>query len=143
MKLISFPQLKQYVKNNKQKIIKGNSLITLLIFMVVAITIAATSVAVIINNVQNTHTIKQGFSAYYAAESGVENAALQLLRNPGYTGETLMIGDDTAVISVTGGPYIYTIKSVGKNGGFTRTIESVIDYTDNIMTVVSWRELYP
>jgi len=43
------------------------------------------------------------------AEAGVEEAALRLLRDPGYHGGTLVIDDKNVIISVTGdGPKIIT-----------------------------------
>ena len=109
----------------------------------VAITIATTSVSIIISNAESTRASAQTMEAYYAAEAGLENASLQLLRNPSYTGETINVGSDaTADIVVTnsGG---YIVISTGKSGIFTRVLQANFDYTDNILSVNSWREIFP
>ncbi len=121
---------------------KGQTLITLLIFIIVMMTIAATSTSIIISNAQNTSSTSQSMEAFYAAEAGVENALLQLLRNPEYTGETIQIQTDSTVqiqVSHTSG---YTVVSKGISGSFTRIIQANVNYTDNVLSVISWKEIY-
>ena len=119
----------------------GQALITLLIFMVVAITLTAGAIAILINNTLSTSKIEQTQLAYATAESGAENAILRLLRNPNYTGETLSINGGTATIQITGTePKVIT--SVGTVGNFIRTLEIRVGYTNNILTVSSWKEIH-
>lgn len=120
---------------------KGQTLITLLFFTVIAVTITSAAIIIIFVNNLASDKLVQGSRAYYIAESGIENALLRFLRNPSYTGETnLMVGEGTADILITGtGPYIIT--SVGSIGTYKRTIEVTADYTNNILTVISWREI--
>ncbi len=126
------------IMKNKQK---GQVLVTLLFFMVIAIIITSAAVVVIfINNLSGT-SLQQGNLSYYVAESGIENALLRLLRDPNYPGETLTIGSGTAVISVTGvNPKIAT--ATGTLGNFVRKIQVTANYTNNILTVTSWKEIY-
>ena len=119
---------------------KGQTLITLIIFMVLSVTVVSAAVAVLFINTSSTSTLGNGVEAYYIAEGGAENAVLRLLRNPNYTGETLTVGDGIATITVTGTDP-KTILSVGKIGNFTRQIQVVAGYTNNILTVSSWKEL--
>jgi type II secretory pathway component PulK len=129
------------VKNNIVYTRKGQMLITLLIFILVAFTIAATSVSIIISNAQNTQNTGQSMEAYYAAETGIENASLQLLRNPDYTGETVYINERVStVIDATHGAQ-YVVTATGRSGIFTRKIQAILDYTDNVLSVISWQEL--
>lgn len=119
----------------------GQSLISLVIFMVIAIIVVSGAVAVIIVNSKTTTKFYQGMVSYDLAEAGAENALIKLLRDPAYTGETLTVGLDTAVIEVTGGGGSpYTITSRGLTGNFQRTIQVIASY-NNILTVTSWREL--
>jgi type II secretory pathway component PulK len=121
---------------------KGQTLITLLVFMIVALTVAATSVSIIITNAQKSTASIRSMEAYYAAEAGIENASLSLLRDPTYAGETLQVTTEaTAVISVTYDGQ-YTVLSKGTVGDFTRTIMAKFDYTNSVLSVVSWQEIY-
>ena len=118
----------------------GQALVTLLIFMVIAITVTAAAVSLVVINSVSTSKTQQASLVYSVAESGAENGLLRLLRNPFYTGETLSVGDGEAVITVTGtNPKIIT--SVGTIGNFKRTIEIQVDFTNNIMTIQSWKEI--
>lgn len=140
MKLISFQQHSESVKNHNKNSTRGSTLITLLVFMIVALSVTTTAVAILIVNSQSGSMQEQGTEAYGAAESGIENAIIRLLRNPAYTGETLSVGLNTAVITVSGiGPY--TITSTGTRGNYTRKVQAIIDYTDGILTVASWKEI--
>lgn len=118
----------------------GQTLITLLIFMMVAmmVTIAATAIAII--NMQTNNSYTKGEIALQNAQSGAENALEQLQRNPTYTGETMTLPDGTATITVSGTPTV-TIVSVGADGNMRRTITvTVTQAATNALTLVSWSE---
>jgi len=119
---------------------QGQTLITLLFFMIIAISVISTAVILLITNSRTTSKTEQGIKAYYVAESGAENAILRLLRNPNYAGETLVVGEGTATMTVTG-TEPKTITSTGVVGNFTKKIQVVVGYTNNILTVSSWREV--
>ncbi len=119
---------------------KGQALISLVIFMVASIIIISGAVAVIIINSKTTTALYLGDVSYDAAEAGAENAIVRLLRNPNYTGETLQIGQDTAVITVTESSNNYTITSRGSSGNFARTVQVTTSYNNNVLTVTSWKE---
>lgn len=119
----------------------GNSLIMLLVFSVVATTVAAAAVAVIINVSQASGKVEGRVMAAQVAESGMENALMRLLRNPNYTGEILPVGTGTATISVTG-TTTKTITSIGRINNFLQTIEVIVTYNDSIMSVSSWKETF-
>lgn len=142
MKLLIFQQLLEFVKNNLQKNRHGQTLVLLLIFILVAITIATTSVSILISNAQSIRESSQSMEAYYAAEAGIENAVLQLLRNPEYTGETLYITDSVNAVIVVTKDSQYEIISTGTSGIFSRIIQANVNYTNNVLSVTSWKELY-
>lgn len=129
----------------KQKIAKMNKaqiLITLLIFMSVGIMITSAAVVLIITNSLGMTKMQEGNLAYSTAESGVENALLRLLRNPNYNGETMTVGEGTATISVEpSGVNQKTITSSGRLRNFLRKIQVIIDYTNNTLTILSWKEI--
>lgn len=118
----------------------GQAIVTLLFFMILAITITSGAVIIILTNSLAASKFDQGNVTYYIAESGAENALIRLLRDPNYTGETMTIDTGTAIINVSGqNPKIIT--SEGKIGDFSRKIEVVADYADNILSVLSWRQI--
>ncbi|HSW97421.1 MAG TPA: hypothetical protein VLF89_06360 [Candidatus Saccharimonadales bacterium] len=125
---------------------KGQTLVTLLFFMVIAITITTGAIIIIFVNTQAQTKIQQSQSAYYVAESGMENALIQSLRNPSYTGEITLIGEGSASISATlngsvqAGTFIAT--SAGTVGNFVRKIQVIGIFTNNVFTVQSWKEIF-
>ena len=61
---------------------KGQTLVSLMIFMVTAVIIITAAVAVIIINSKATSKFYQGIVSYDIAETGIENAIIRLLRDP-------------------------------------------------------------
>lgn len=119
----------------------GQAMVTLLFFMIIAITITSAAVTVLLVNSLSGAKLQQGVLVRDIAEAGVENALLSLIRNPSYTGETLTVGGGNAEITVTGvDPKLITSK--GRSGDFLRTIQVQAQYNDNILTVLSWREVF-
>ncbi len=119
---------------------KGQALITLLFFMVIAITITTASVIILFITISSATKFEQGTRSYYIAESGIENALLRLLRDPTYNGETMSVDDGTATITVSGtSPYVIT--SIGEVGNFQRTLRAEADYTNGVLSVNEWREI--
>jgi len=119
---------------------RGQALITLLFFVLISLTITSSAIIIIINNSISVSKSVEGTLAYYAAESGVENALLRLLRDPSYTGETLTVGSGIAVITVTGANP-KTVVSVGQNGNFKRKVSAQMTYNSGYYTFSNWKEL--
>lgn len=117
----------------------GQTIIVLLIFMLMAITLTVSATAVIIINLQGNTAYQSGEVALQNAQTGIENALIRLERDPAYTGETMTLGSGTATITVSG-TAPYTIISVGKNGQYTRTITATATITNHTLTVISWSE---
>lgn len=120
---------------------KGQTLVTLLVFMVIGITITTAAVMMTIVNTQNATKFQEGLIAYQVAESGAENAIIRLLRDPSYTGETLTVGAGTATITVSG-TTTKTITSSGVNGNYLRKVQVVASYVNNVLTITSWQETF-
>ena len=119
----------------------GQALVTLLFFVLISLTITSAAIIIIIINANTVGKFQEGTLAYNAAESGVENALLRLLRDPNYTGETLTIDTATAVVTVTGANPTKTVVSVGQNGNFKRTIQAQMTYTSGYYTFSNWKEI--
>ncbi|OGG11894.1 hypothetical protein A2Z00_00870 [Candidatus Gottesmanbacteria bacterium RBG_13_45_10] len=123
----------------KQK--NGQTLITLLIFMVIGITVTAAAVVLTISGSIKASKFQEGQITYQIAESGAENALMQRLRNPSYTGETITINGAPVTITVSGTNPI-TITSTALNGNYQRKIQIVAIDTNGILTVNSWNEVF-
>lgn len=131
MKKINFKQLKA-----------GETLVTLLVFMVVAITVTTSAAMIVLNNSLNASKFEVGQEASYTAESGIEDALLRLLRDPSFSGETLTVGNGTATVSVTGTPTTRVITSVGKNNSFSRKIQLNAGYNNGRLVITPpWQEV--
>lgn len=122
---------------------RGQTIIALLIFMLLSILITTTAVTITIINTTGNTQMAIGEQARQAAESGVENAMLQLERDPTYTGETMSInGTTTATITVSG-TTTRTITSIGTVAGigtYKRTIIATATYANLAFTITNWVE---
>ena len=119
---------------------KGQTLIILLLYMVIAIIVTTASIALVINSSHGTDKVYQGANALDIAESGAETAMIKLLRDPNYIGETLPVGGGQTIITVSGvNPK--TVSSKGTLNNFTRTIQVIIDTSNNSLTATSWKEI--
>ena len=117
----------------------GQTLIALLIFMLVAMTITIASIAIAITNIRSNISYTSGEIAFNFASSGVENGLNQIQRNPSYTGSILTFTSGTATITVSG-TSPYTIVSIGENGNFQRTITATAKIVNNNIVITNWSE---
>jgi hypothetical protein len=129
---------------------KGQSLISLLFFMVIGITVIASATIILTTDILSASTQEQSAMSYYAAESGIEDALLRTLRNPTLTVSTsspytITTSDGTASVSIqnsiSGGTITDTIVSTGISGSTTRKIQAVTGYVGGKRTVTSWIEI--
>lgn len=125
---------KYYYRRQSQS---GQTLVVLLMFVTVAMMVTLAATLLSAYSLTSASNSEQTQVALGVAESGMENALLRLLRDPSYTGETLVLADGTAVTTVTGS-LTKTIISVGTAGNFKRTITVTVSYTGGILSVISW-----
>lgn len=121
---------------------KGQTLVSLIVVVAMSIIIISTVLGLVISNSINTSIIQQSSLVRSAAESGMENALLQLLRNPDYLGETITsnINGYQTVITVTGDETNKTLESTATSLNYRRKIVVEITYNENIMQINSWRD---
>lgn len=124
-------------KNTKQR---GQALITFLYIMVIGMTISSAAAVIILINLIGGGTMERGEIAYYVAESGIENAMINLLRNPSYTGETLNVGGGNVTVEITNQNPL-TILATGRYNNNVRKIEVQALYNNNVLTISSWKEI--
>lgn len=119
---------------------KGQTLVIMLTYMIIAIVVTTASITLVLNSSSGTDKIYQGANSLDIAESGAETAMIKLLRNPNYTGETLTVGGGQAVVTITGTNPKKVI-SKGTLNNFTRTIQVMVDTSNNTLTATSWKEI--
>jgi hypothetical protein len=119
----------------------GIALVSVLVFTALAMIVISMSTVLGVSSMGLNQGLIQSQSALYLAETGAENALLQLLRNPDYTSESLTLSEGTATISVSGtNPKIIDV--VGKSIIFERKIRISVNYENGIMSVNSWQEVF-
>ena len=124
----------------ERKTQSGQALVVLLFYMIIAITLSTTAVAVAVSNSLSVTRNEQGMLALEIAEAGAENALIRLIRDTSYAGETLAIDGGSSTVTVSGAT-IKTITSAGTVGSFTRTVQVTASVTNGVVTVTSWQEV--
>lgn len=119
----------------------GQSMVLLMFIVVTLVAISTSSIMMSIVNSGSVTALENGIEARQYADSGAENALLRLIRDPFYTGELYSIDDGEIEIIVTGQDQktILVEASVGQS---SKVVEVLTDYTDNVLSVTSWREIF-
>jgi hypothetical protein len=117
----------------------GTALVTFLIFSLIALGVATSLVATIVSSSYGANRIQQSGNILKAAESGVENAIIRILRDPDYTGETMQINEVTVQIQISGTNPI-DIYSTAVLGSISRKIHASISINDLEYQVISYQE---
>jgi len=121
---------------------KGQALVSVL--MIITITILAASTAVVAASLSLTAGRgSQSNKVYYAAETGVEEALIKLLRDPSYGSGNLTLNGAAVQISVQTpilNPNQRIITSEATLDNIRRRVEVSASFTNNVLTVNSWKE---
>lgn len=120
---------------------RGLALVALLFFVIVALTITTATVFITLTHSLLATKVEVSSEALAIAETGMENALLRLLRDPGYAGESLTVGTGRATVVVSGSNP-KTVVSIGTLDNFERTVQAEVNITDDILTFNSWKEIY-
>lgn len=119
---------------------QGHILIVVLLLMLVgifAITMAAT---LVVTTSQSHGSRLSSSNISSAAESGIENAILNVLRNPAYTGGTFLIdGLTVSTVVVPGTPTVIT--ATATSSGQRHVYEATVDRVDGMLSITSWTQL--
>ena len=119
----------------------GQALVTLLVFVSIAMVTTAAAVIVTLINSQTTEKFAQGQVAHTIAQAGIENGLLQLLRDPAYTGEVLTVSNNgTAVVTVSGSG-VKTVTSEATIGNVRRKIAVIVTISGNKHVITNWSEV--
>jgi hypothetical protein len=120
----------------------GQIAIMLLLVLIILTTITTAVVAIAFSTSRDTTAYTLGEQALSVADSGAENAILNILRNSSYTGDTnLPVGDGTVSIVVTTNGTNKTVVSTGTVGTMVRKIELQLTLAGGKLTVVNRQEI--
>lgn len=119
----------------------GQTLVALLSFMTVAITITTAATLITVESIKTTTIYSIGNTALSLAETGAENALLRLARDPAYSGESLNIAGGTAIISISPSLPSKTITSEAVVGDTRRKVQVQVTLANNQVTITSWKEV--
>ncbi len=122
---------------------KAQALITLIVFIAIAMVIISATVTMIAVNSEAASVSQQSLLLREAAENGIENALLRLIRDPGYSGETIpaALNSYDTVVSVTGDDINKTIISTATSNNYQRKIMAKITYNDNVLKIIFWQDI--
>lgn len=120
---------------------EGQALVILLFYMIIAIMLSTTAVAVVVANSLSVTRNEEGYHALEIAEAGAENALIRLMRSTSYSGETLTVGGGSVTVTVDGSSSQKIATSSGTVGSFTRSVQITTTINNGIITLTSWQEL--
>lgn len=119
----------------------GQALITLLFTVVIGMLVTTGAIMTLVNAYKSLSDQELTTFAYITAETGMENGILRIMRDPSYTGETIVLdGNRTSVVTVTQAPG-YVLLSVGSVGSVTRKIQVNAHFTGLTFIIDSWKEV--
>lgn len=120
---------------------KGQTLIIMLVVTGFVMIVLSAALVMSLTSSTLTITTNDALAANYWAEATMENGLMRFLRDPSYTGETFASGRNSAVLTVSGnGPYTFTV--ISTTGTSKRTLSAVATFTNGVMTVSNWRDVY-
>jgi len=119
----------------------GQILTSVIVFMAFGLSVIALSSVLTIINIQSTAKNSESTKTLSYAEAGAEEAILRLVRDPGYSGGTLLIDDVSVLVVVTGDAVNKTISSTAAYNGFTKKIEAAVSLADSKVSLLSWKQV--
>ena len=117
------------MKNNQ----RGQAILIIIFVFALIITLGLVSFSSSVNNLLDTIVFKDGNRALYLTQSSLENGFLRLLRNPGYSGESLQLENASCIIIVNPSPL--NIRAECDSGRTIRKLEAPITYSAGQMQV--------
>lgn len=118
----------------------GNILIVVLLIMMVAIMITGLVVTQLVISTQSIGATRESERVRAAAESGVENAILILMRNPAYSGGSYVFDGITVQVNLDN-QAVVTLQVVGSLGLQRHAYQVVLERQSGKLVVTQWREV--
>ena len=119
---------------------QGQALIVVILIGMITLIGVVSATTLVISELKKNVATTLGIAQYEITYGAAENAFMQLLRNPNYTGETVTLGLSTCYITVAG----TSTKSVDvrcTNGDYVRKIGATVTFAGGIMSVSGITEL--
>ena len=132
------------VKSQKLKVKseRGQALIMVVLIGVIALVAVTSATTLAISALKRTSTTTLGVFQYHIAYGAMENAFIQLLRNPNYTGETVILdGSVCTIVATAGSTKIVEARCVSAGGAYVRKLMATVDFPGGIMTVSGISEI--
>lgn len=122
---------------------KQNGQVLVSILIIIAVAVLATGSAVVASSLsRNTGITTVSDKLLYAAESGVDESTIKLLRDPNYSGESLNINGVSVTTNVTSPtPSERVIISEATQDNLIRKVEVSAEFVNNILKVNSWKQI--
>ena len=114
---------------------KGNILITVLVFVSLGLIVAVSAVSVGVVNTYGVSSVEFADESLSLANFGVEYASLKILRNSTYAGETISFTNGSVVIVVSGTMPDRTITSTAMVSDFVREVTASGTFSSNKLTI--------
>jgi len=118
----------------------GQILTSVIVFVAFGLSVIALSAILTIINLQNSMKNIESLNCLSFAESGVEEALLNLLRDPSYTGGTFSVDSAEVIVTVSTNAGVSTINSKAIYNGFTRSIVATASIENMELSLLSWSE---
>lgn len=127
------------MKTNSQ----GQALIIVIFGIALAISVISGSVITAVTLGKNARLTLDSQQATYAAETGLENALLKLIRNPNACNgsDSLTIGNSAVTINYTSSLPNCTISASATLGTVLKKIEVIATETNGKLTYCCWKEV--
>jgi hypothetical protein len=123
-----------HVSRIKKKM-QGQALIPVVLLMFAALNIGLAAMVISRGLIWDYLTVGGGLRALNAAESAMENGYMRLLRDIGYTGESLVIDDCDCTVTVTGDDVNKVVSSECSYGRVIKRMQTAVNYDMGIMEV--------
>ena len=118
------------------------ALMIMVIILAVAVLLVSSTAFIGVDDLEIGFAEQAGSHALIAAESCADEAILRLSRDNTYVGGSLIVGESTCTVIVTGVPCgSCTIAVTSARDSFTRRLEVGVDVSGSDVVITSWEEV--
>lgn len=119
----------------------GQVLTSVVVFVAFGLSVIALSAVLMVINMQNTLKYTESGNCLNHAEAGVEEAVLRLLRDPTYSGGTMLLEGVTTTVTVSGTDTDKSILAVATYNGFAKKVLATVSLAGDKVSLLSWKEV--
>ena len=130
------------MKNRRQNTKRGYVAILVVLIIVAAGTLLATTMALIgAGGVQSATSFIQGEQALDFTEGCAEDAVLNVWTSAGYSGGNITRPEGTCTVTVSTNSNVYTLTVGSTATSYARTVKVVVTRGATNLTISSWQEI--